>query len=101
MTFLPGDIITEPFKMCEAMICVASGVIEILCEENDQTPLLSFTMGTVLGEASLFITVPIKTVIRASTCVELQVAILFIKYYKIHLKKDSKANNILFVNTNR
>ncbi|EEB15354.1 voltage and ligand gated potassium channel, putative [Pediculus humanus corporis] len=73
ISFLPGDIVIEPYEMSEAMLCIASGVLEILSEENDETPLLSFTAGTILGEASLFLTIPNKYIIRASTFLELQV----------------------------
>ncbi|KAK6627956.1 hypothetical protein RUM44_010438 [Polyplax serrata] len=73
MSFFPGDIILHPFGISEMMLCVASGVIEVLSEENDDTPLLSFTTGTIIGEASLFFSIPIKCIIRAATHVELQV----------------------------
>ena len=77
ISFLPGDIVIEPYEMSEAMLCIASGVLEILSEENDETPLLSFTAGTILGEASLFLTIPNKYVIRASTFLELQVKFIY------------------------
>lgn len=76
-SYLPGDIILEPVGTNDAMICIASGVVEVLSEENDDTPLLSFTTGSILGEASLFLSTQIKQKIRASTNVEFQVKFFF------------------------
>lgn len=85
-TYFPGDVIIHPFGLGETMYCLTSGVIEILSEENDETPIISFEGGTVIGEATLFISAPKKVMIRAATYVDFQVGYL-IKNREILMNK--------------
>lgn len=87
-TYLPGDVIVPPYGLGETMYCITSGVIEILSEENDDSPIISLEGGSCIGEASLFISVPKKTTIRAATYVDFQERFTcdFVKSIKILMK---------------
>ncbi|KAL0265503.1 UNVERIFIED_CONTAM: hypothetical protein PYX00_011209 [Menopon gallinae] len=90
-TYLPGDEIVRPTGILHGMICVTSGIVEILSVENDSSPIISFTAGTVLGEISLFLAIPIKIIIRASTIVELQV-LDAMDFYRLAMKFTSNCS---------
>lgn len=46
---LPGDILFYQDVVKQNMIFIANGILEILSEEDDQSPIISFKTGTVLG----------------------------------------------------
>lgn len=59
ITFLtPGELIYVKGKFKSKMVYIASGVVELLSEEDGETPILYLTGGTCLGEASLFMDQP-------------------------------------------
>lgn len=68
-----GEIIYHQYVIKNKMICVASGAIEILSDEDNQSPIISFTAGTCLGESSLVLTLPARATVRAARYTELQV----------------------------
>lgn len=70
---LPGEVIYHKNLVKQMMIYVNCGTLEILSDEDDESPLISFTKGTFLGEIALAITVPAKATVRAATYVELQI----------------------------
>ncbi|XP_013143805.1 PREDICTED: uncharacterized protein LOC106107482 isoform X2 [Papilio polytes] len=55
------------------MIWIKKGVLELLSDEDDESPMIAFKEGTVLGEICLFYSIPAKVTIKAATYVELQV----------------------------
>ncbi|XP_044752804.1 uncharacterized protein LOC123312439 isoform X3 [Coccinella septempunctata] len=71
--FQPGEIIFKCNVIKYKMICVASGIVEVLSDEDYESPIISFGKGTVLGEAALILTLPAKTTVRAANYCELQV----------------------------
>lgn len=56
---------------------MASGVIEILSDEDNQSPIISFTAGTCIGESALVLSLPAKATMRAANYTEVQVTIVF------------------------
>lgn len=71
--YLTDQIIYYQHVVKYKMIFVASGIIEILSDEDDQSPIISFGPGTCLGEASLVFTLPARATVRAAKYTELQV----------------------------
>ncbi|XP_045470321.1 uncharacterized protein LOC123677688 isoform X2 [Harmonia axyridis] len=71
--FQPGEIIFKWNVIKYKMICVASGIIEVLSDEDYESPIISFGKGSVLGEAALILNLPSKTTVRAANYCELQV----------------------------
>ncbi|CAG4980121.1 unnamed protein product [Colias eurytheme] len=71
--YLSGQHIWNQGVVKAGMICVKRGVIEMLSDEDDESPMIAFKEGTVLGEISLFYSIPSKVSVKAATYVELQV----------------------------
>ncbi|VVC96843.1 unnamed protein product, partial [Leptidea sinapis] len=71
-----GQYIWNQGVVKPGLICVKRGVIEMLSDEDDESPMIAFKKGTVLGEVSLFISIPSKVSVKAATYVELQNAII-------------------------
>ncbi|KAF2899570.1 hypothetical protein ILUMI_06607 [Ignelater luminosus] len=55
---IPGEAIYKRNKFKNAMFYVVTGVIQILSEEDSETPILSFSGGTCIGESTLLIDYP-------------------------------------------
>ncbi|KAM3964354.1 uncharacterized protein ACR2FA_001326 [Aphomia sociella] len=71
--YLPGQYIWSQDVVKNGMIYIKQGVIEMLSDEDDESPIIAFKKGTVLGELSLFHSIPSKVTVKAATYVELQV----------------------------
>lgn len=76
------------------MIYIKSGIIQILSEEDGETPIFSLTSGTCLGESSLSISYPSGcTVVSKDVC---DLAILhkrdFLRLTKIYQDKIIQVN---------
>ncbi|XP_063543200.1 uncharacterized protein LOC134751681 [Cydia strobilella] len=71
--YLPGDIVYNQNQTKTLMICITNGVLELLSDEDDESPMISFTKGTCLGEVSLVYNIPAKCTVKAATYVECQV----------------------------
>ncbi|XP_052759511.1 uncharacterized protein LOC113513411 [Galleria mellonella] len=71
--YLAGQRIWTQDVVKTGMICIKQGVIEMLSDEDDESPMIAFKEGTVLGELSLFYSIPSKVTVKAATYVELQV----------------------------
>ncbi|XP_072932091.1 uncharacterized protein [Epargyreus clarus] len=71
--FLEGQAVWNQGVVKSGMICVKQGVLEMLSDEDDESPVIAFKEGTVLGEMSLFYSIPSKVTVKAATYVELQV----------------------------
>ncbi|XP_015840575.2 uncharacterized protein LOC100141648 [Tribolium castaneum] len=54
-------------------IFVVLGTLEILSDEDDESPIVTLTSGTCLGESSLILSLPAKCSVRTSSYTELQV----------------------------
>lgn len=55
---IPGEAIYKRNKFKNAMFYIVTGVIQILSEEDGETPILSFSGGTCIGESALLIDYP-------------------------------------------
>ncbi|XP_026725097.1 uncharacterized protein LOC113492021 [Trichoplusia ni] len=71
--YLEGQHIWSQGVVKSGMICIKRGVIEMLSDEDDESPMIAFKAGTVLGELSLFYSIPSKVTVKAATYVEVQV----------------------------
>ncbi|CAH0723678.1 unnamed protein product, partial [Brenthis ino] len=56
--YLPGDIVYNQNQNKTIMICITSGVLELLSDEDDESPMISFAKGTCFGEISLVYNIP-------------------------------------------
>lgn len=54
----PGELIFKKGKFKSKMVYIATGVVQLLSEEDGETPILSLSGGTCLGETALFIDHP-------------------------------------------
>ncbi|XP_013174089.1 PREDICTED: uncharacterized protein LOC106122580 isoform X1 [Papilio xuthus] len=71
--FLPGDIIYNHNENKTVMVCVTSGVLELLSDEDDESPMISFSKGTCFGEIALIFNIPARCTVKAATYVECQI----------------------------
>ncbi|KAG6445856.1 hypothetical protein O3G_MSEX004127 [Manduca sexta] len=71
--YLAGQQIWSQGVVKNGMMCVKRGIIEMLSDEDDESPMIAFKENTVLGELSLFYSIPSKVTVKAATYVELQV----------------------------
>ncbi|GJQ73320.1 hypothetical protein Trydic_g13689 [Trypoxylus dichotomus] len=72
-----GQVIYKRHKYKNAMIYIVSGVVQILSEEDCETPIMTLTSGSVFGESSLFINAQSNsTTVSKDVC---EVAILYRK----------------------
>ncbi|CAG2061389.1 unnamed protein product [Timema podura] len=71
--YLPGETVYYQDVAKPKMVCISSGVLEVLSDEDGESPIISLTTGTCLGEVALGLTVPAKSSVRAATYTELQV----------------------------
>ncbi|XP_048482639.1 uncharacterized protein LOC105394666 [Plutella xylostella] len=70
--YLEGQVVWAQGVVKGGLVCVRRGVVELLSEEDDESPMIAFGEGTVLGELSLFYSIPAKVTIKAATYVEIQ-----------------------------
>ncbi|XP_026317795.1 uncharacterized protein LOC113228654 [Hyposmocoma kahamanoa] len=71
--YLAGQQIWNQGVVKSGLIVIKQGVVELLSDEDDESPIIAFKEGTVLGELSLFHSIPAKVSVRAATYVEVQV----------------------------
>ncbi|KAI5644539.1 cyclic nucleotide-binding domain-containing protein [Phthorimaea operculella] len=71
--YLPGDIVYEHNQNKTIMVCITNGVVELLSDQDDESPMISFTKGTCFGEISLVYNIPARCTVKAATYVECQV----------------------------
>ncbi|KAL0265512.1 UNVERIFIED_CONTAM: hypothetical protein PYX00_010841 [Menopon gallinae] len=67
-----GEIIFAKNKVKPAMIYLVHGIMELMAEENENSPIMSFSSGTVLGEMSLFMLVKSLGIVKCRTICEIQ-----------------------------
>ncbi|KAF5281795.1 hypothetical protein FQR65_LT14542 [Abscondita terminalis] len=51
---LPGDFLYKVKDIKRKMVYIVSGIVQILAEEDEESPIASFSNGTILGEMSCF-----------------------------------------------
>ncbi|XP_045524847.1 uncharacterized protein LOC123714573 isoform X1 [Pieris brassicae] len=71
--YLPGDIVYNHNQNKSFMICITNGVLELLSDEDDESPMISFGKGTCIGEISLVFNIPARCTVKAATYVECQI----------------------------
>ncbi|KAH9639387.1 hypothetical protein HF086_002076 [Spodoptera exigua] len=71
--YLPGDVVYSHNQNKTIMVCITSGVLELLSDEDDESPMISFAKGTCFGEISLVYNIPARCTVKAATYVECQV----------------------------
>ncbi|GJQ78417.1 hypothetical protein Trydic_g22239 [Trypoxylus dichotomus] len=68
---LPGEIIFGKNELKDQMIYVVSGTIQLLSEEDGESPILAFTTGTCLGESTLIVSYKARAKVRSKDYCEL------------------------------
>ncbi|KAI4469151.1 cyclic nucleotide-gated cation channel subunit a [Holotrichia oblita] len=68
---VPGQIICDRNQLKDKMIYVVSGTIQLLSEEDGESPILALTSGTCLGESSLLISYNARSKVRSKDFCEL------------------------------
>ncbi|KAL4707314.1 hypothetical protein ACJJTC_019852 [Scirpophaga incertulas] len=71
--YLPGDIVYNNNQPKIFMVCITSGVLELLSDEDDESPMVSFGKGTCFGEIALVYNVPARCTVKSATYTECQV----------------------------
>lgn len=71
--YAPGEVLFKQHVNKEAMMYVTTGIIQILSEENGETPILSLSAGTCIGESTLFISYPSNWTVVCKTYCEIEV----------------------------
>ncbi|XP_044766820.1 uncharacterized protein LOC123322840 [Coccinella septempunctata] len=69
---LPGDILYYQGVVKKSFVVIIKGILEILSDEDDESPIIAFQGGTVLGEACLFLSLPSKATVRAAVYTEVK-----------------------------
>ncbi|GJQ76175.1 hypothetical protein Trydic_g1919 [Trypoxylus dichotomus] len=84
--FLPGEPLCRKDIPKSRMMYVVSGIIQIISEENSETPILSLSGGTCFGETTIFVDYPSTYTLISKTYSETIVLERkqFIKMYKIY-----------------
>lgn len=70
---VPGTQLEAIGDKKRRMIYIASGVLQIMAEENTSSPVMSFSSGTVVGEVGIFLSLKNKAILRSATFSQLQV----------------------------
>ncbi|KAL3275878.1 hypothetical protein HHI36_020616 [Cryptolaemus montrouzieri] len=69
---LPGDVLYHQGVVKTDLVVITKGILEILSDEDDESPIIAFQAGTVLGEAALFFSLPAKATVRAAVYSEVK-----------------------------
>lgn len=68
---VPGQIICKRNQLKDQMIYVVSGTIQLLSEEDGESPILALTSGTCLGESTLYISYKSRNTVKSKDFCEL------------------------------
>ncbi|GJQ83461.1 hypothetical protein Trydic_g8587 [Trypoxylus dichotomus] len=82
---LPGDFLFRVDELKTKMVYIVSGVVQILSNEDDDSPIMSFSGGTLLGETGCLIATVSPANLRTVTYCEIQTLYL-IDLYKVLLE---------------
>ncbi|KAG5884359.1 hypothetical protein JTB14_030798 [Gonioctena quinquepunctata] len=69
----PGEKIYTQRVVKTCMVFVENGVLEVLSDQDEESRVIAFAHGTVLGESALFFNIPSKASVRAVVYTELRV----------------------------
>lgn len=83
--YIPGEIVIRRNRNRSMMIYIVSGIVQVISEENSETPILSLSGGSCIGESTLVVDYPAKYTIVSKTYCE--VIILKRKHF-ITITKD-------------
>lgn len=86
--YLPGEVVVHRNKPKSMMIYIVSGIMQVISEENNETPILSLSGGTCIGESTLVLDYPSVYTIISKTYSE---AIILKKKHFITIYKDHPA----------
>ncbi|KAK9685889.1 Cyclic nucleotide-binding domain [Popillia japonica] len=70
---LPNEFLIRKNEWKNKMIYVASGIIQLLSEEDGESPIMLLTSGTCIGESSLFLNYKSINSVRCQTFCELHI----------------------------
>lgn len=79
---IEGEVIYLKNHVKKKMIYISSGIIQVISEQDGETPIMSFTCGTLMGESSLFYSYKSKNTVRCKTYCEV---------FELHKSKFIKA----------
>lgn len=93
-----GEILYKKGDVKSRMIYVVAGIIQVYSDEDGETPILSFSGGTVLGESSLIIrSQSVCTVVCKSDCeIDVLEARDFINIMEKYPEKYEKCRKAIF-----
>lgn len=70
--YLPGDYVFQLKQLKNKMVYIVSGVIQILTEEDEESPIMSFSNGSLLSEVSVLLPLESGAHVRCATYCEVQ-----------------------------
>ncbi|XP_050518404.1 cGMP-gated cation channel alpha-1-like [Diabrotica virgifera virgifera] len=68
-----GESIYFQYVVKSGMVCIEDGALEILHDDDEESPVIYFRTGTIFGEISLFLNIPSKVTVRAAKRTELRI----------------------------
>lgn len=68
---IPGEVIWYRNQLKKKMIYVESGTIQLISEEDGESPIIAFTSGTCLGESSLLVSYKARSKVQCKDFCEL------------------------------
>lgn len=69
---LEGELVFQKNHLKSKMIYIASGVIQIISEQDGDTPIMSLSAGSCIGESSLIISYKSRNTVRCKDYCEIQ-----------------------------
>lgn len=70
---LEGQVIFQKNEIKDKMIYISSGEVQIISEQDGDTPIMTFSCGTILGETSLFVSYNSGNTVRCKNFCEVLV----------------------------
>ncbi|KAI4460643.1 cyclic nucleotide-gated cation channel subunit a [Holotrichia oblita] len=68
---LPGDYLLKTGQLKTKMVYIVSGVVQVLTDEDNESPVLSFSSGTLLGETCCLRAIVSQANVKCATYCEL------------------------------
>ncbi|CAH1180958.1 unnamed protein product [Phyllotreta striolata] len=92
-----GECVYFQYVLKTGLVCIEDGVLEILNHEDQETPLISFRKGTVLGEVALFFNIPSKCTVRVKENAEIRILEKrdFLKIIRLYPEEFEKLHEML------
>lgn len=86
--FLPGDFIYKKNEPKNKMVYIVSGVIQVLSDEDDESAIISFSAGTLLGELACLMPLLSTVNVKCATYCEVHTLALVDLYNEISTLKN-------------